>query len=217
MAPAGAPMTAQQQSTTASPQPQRELPIYYERLLQSVRYVVLKSHVTYPEYIAGTSNNRRDSIKFMEWLMKENPTAKVRAIGLDEYILESKPFEPRPHTPVQGTSKLCFGTQHPASECCQQCNELETCKQKQRYLDYDKKEAARTAALATLDKEFPENTIVNANGDLKDGWELDPKPLFKLKKKMQSDPRYIEEPEAEVIEAVILAIKESLRAAGEQE
>jgi hypothetical protein len=81
-------------------QPQRELPIYYERLLQSVRYVVLKSHVTYPEYIAGTSNNRRDSIKFMEWLMKENPTAKVRAIGLDEYILESKPFEPRPHTPA---------------------------------------------------------------------------------------------------------------------
>jgi hypothetical protein len=84
---------------TDAQQPQRELPIYYERLLQSVRYVVLKSHVTYPEYIAGTSNNRRDSIKFMEWLMKENPTAKVRAIGLDEYILESKPFEPRPHTP----------------------------------------------------------------------------------------------------------------------
>lgn len=52
----------------------------------------------------------------------------------------------RPHpAPAQGTSKLCFGTQHPASECCQQCNELETCKQKQRYLDYDKKEAARQA------------------------------------------------------------------------
>jgi hypothetical protein len=49
---------------------------------------------------------------------------------------------------------------------------------------------------------FPANAIVNSNGDLKDGWELDPKPLFKLKKKMQSDPKYTEEPEAEVIEAI---------------
>ena len=62
------------------------------------------------------------------------------------------PLFAHPHTPAsqQGTSKLCFGTQHPSSECCQQCNELETCKKKQSYLDYDKQEAARAATLATL-------------------------------------------------------------------
>jgi hypothetical protein len=56
----------------------------------------------------------------------------------------------RPHLPApeQGTSKLCFGTITMASECCRACNEIETCKQKQSVLDYQKAEAARTATLA---------------------------------------------------------------------
>jgi len=71
-----------------------------------------------------------------------------------EYLNACGLYLARPHTPVpdQGTSKLCFGTQHPASECCQQCNELETCKQKQRYLDYDRKEAPHTATLAAYER-----------------------------------------------------------------
>lgn len=86
------PITAMRIRSRPHPAPSQQridLPMHHVRLLQSVRYVILKSHKTYPEYIAGTSNNRRDSIKFMQWLQKENPTAKVRAIGLDEYILES--------------------------------------------------------------------------------------------------------------------------------
>jgi hypothetical protein len=66
----------------------KTFPLHWDNVCRSARYVILKSHKTYPEYIAGTSNNRRDSLKFMLWLQKENPTAKVRAIGIDEYIKE---------------------------------------------------------------------------------------------------------------------------------
>jgi hypothetical protein len=126
-----APMTAQDKDNTAQ-QPQRELPLHYERILQSVRYVILKSHKTYPEYIAGTSNNRRDSIKFMQWLEKENPTAKVRAIGLDEFILEAKPFD-RPHTPAPGNLCSAMVEGH-----CTAAERIQS-------------EAARAATLATLE------------------------------------------------------------------
>lgn len=67
-----------------------------------------------------------------------------------------------------------------------------------------------------LDRLFPENTNINSNGDLDGGWELDPKPIFALKKKIESNPQYEEEPEAEVIEVVIRAIKAELRREGAQ-
>ena len=66
-----------------------------------------------------------------------------------------------------------------------------------------------------LDELFPPNTKINTNGDLVGGWELDPKPLFELKKRIRSNPQYKEEPEAEVIEVVVLAVKEYLRKQGE--
>jgi hypothetical protein len=66
-----------------------DIPLYVSAVMSSARYVVLKSHKTYPEYIAGTTNNRRDSLRFMDWLKQENPTCKVRAVGIDEYIAET--------------------------------------------------------------------------------------------------------------------------------
>ena len=62
-----------------------------------------------------------------------------------------------------------------------------------------------------LDTLFPPNTKLHANGDLHGGWELDPKPLFKLKKAIEANLQYTEEPEAEVIEVVVLAIKRLLK------
>jgi hypothetical protein len=66
-------------------------------------------------------------------------------------------------------------------------------------------------ALVELDIMFPVNTKFYANGDLHGGWELNPDPLFKLKKAIEANPQFTEEPEAEVIEVVILAIKNALR------
>jgi hypothetical protein len=74
--------------------------------------------------------------------------------------------------------------------------------------------AADAARKSALDEMFPRNTVVSSNGDLKDGWELNPKALFKLKKEIESNPQFTEEPEAEVIETVVLAIMQSLRKGG---
>jgi len=62
-----------------------------------------------------------------------------------------------------------------------------------------------------LDEMFPRNTKINSNGDLEGGWELDPKALFKLQKEIETNPQYEEEPIAEQIEVVVLAIMKSLR------
>ena len=44
---------------------------------------------------------------------------------------------------------------------------------------------ATGAALAELDRMFPENTKINSNGDLNGGWELDPKSIAKLVKQIE--------------------------------
>jgi hypothetical protein len=73
-----------------------------------------------------------------------------------------------------------------------------------------------------LDELYPPNTHVEKNGDLYGGWEIEPKSLIRLKRYIQSNPQYEEEPDMEVIEVVIRAIKhelkygkEELRQAGE--
>jgi hypothetical protein len=53
-----------------------------------------------------------------------------------------------PPAPEQGTSKLCFGTITLVAEECRKCNEIESCKQKQSILDYQKREIATEAAKA---------------------------------------------------------------------
>jgi hypothetical protein len=67
-----------------------------------------------------------------------------------------------------------------------------------------------------LDDLFPPNSEINSNGDLNGGWEIDPKALFRLKKEIQLNPQFTEEPEAEVIEVIVLAIKAALRTQQEQ-
>ena len=62
-----------------------------------------------------------------------------------------------------------------------------------------------------LDELYPPNTRIEKNGDLYDGWEIDPKSLIRLKKYIQSNPQYEEEPDMEVIEVVIRAIKHELK------
>jgi len=81
-------------------------------------------------------------------------------------------------------------------------------KQKIEYGDFN---IANSSPVQVLDELFPPNTVINSNGDLKGGWELDPKALHALEKQMQSDPRCTEEPVAKVIEAVVLAIKDAAR------
>ena len=68
----------------------------------------------------------------------------------------------RPHTsppaPEQGTSKLCFGTITLVAEECRKCNEIESCKQKQSILDYQKREIATEAAKAEREQVLRELT-----------------------------------------------------------
>ena len=73
-------------------------------------------------------------------------------------IVES--IRSRPHTstsaPEQGTSKLCFGTITLVLEECRKCNEIESCKQKQSFLDYQKREIATEAAKAEREQVLKE-------------------------------------------------------------
>jgi len=62
-----------------------------------------------------------------------------------------------------------------------------------------------------LDELYPPNTHIEKNGDLYGGWEIDPKSLIRLKRYIQSNPQYEEEPDMEVIEVVIRAIKHELK------
>lgn len=64
---------------------------------------------------------------------------------------------------------------------------------------------------AALDQLFPRNGKINTNGDLEGDWKLDPQSLFKLENEIRSNPQFTEEPDAEVIETVILAVMNSLR------
>jgi hypothetical protein len=58
---------------------------------------------------------------------------------------------------------------------------------------------------------FPRNIKINSNGDLYGGWELEPEALFKLQREIEKNPQFEEEPNAEQIEVVVLAIMKSLR------
>lgn len=62
-----------------------------------------------------------------------------------------------------------------------------------------------------LDELYPPNTQITKNGDLYGGWEIDPKSLIRLKRYIKSNPQYEEEPDMEVIEVVIRAIKHELK------
>jgi hypothetical protein len=82
--------------------------------------------------------------------------------------------------------------------------------------DHDAAIAAQARA-DVLEEMFPPNTKINSNGDLDGGWELDPAPLFNLQRAIEKNPQFTEEPCAEVIETVILAIKQSLRQPKEEQ
>lgn len=62
----------------------------YERILQGVRYVIVKKVVqwTDPAYIAATTSNKRMAIYLYDYLRKENPSAKIKVLSLEEYIKE---------------------------------------------------------------------------------------------------------------------------------
>jgi hypothetical protein len=84
-----------------------------------------------------------------------------------------------------------------------------------RHASHHRRSRPAPDALDELERMFPNNNCINFNGDLKGGWCLNPKPLFALKRAIQDDPRYLEEPEAEVIEVVIMELKNQLRRARE--
>jgi hypothetical protein len=62
-----------------------------------------------------------------------------------------------------------------------------------------------------LDELYPPNTRIEKNGDLYGGWEIEPKSLKRLKDYIDSNPQCEEEPDMEVIEVVIRAIKHELK------
>lgn len=69
---------------------------------------------------------------------------KVSANYVEAMVLSrSRPHTPAAPAPEPGLSKLCFGTITLACEECRACNEIETCTQKQKYLDYDKQQARK--------------------------------------------------------------------------
>lgn len=94
---------------------------------------------------------RGDAGMTIEWdtdlAYLRNQKRRYENMGMDCRIEESL-CQPATHTPAAsasepGLSKLCFGTITLACEECRACNEIETCTQKQKYLDYDKQQARK--------------------------------------------------------------------------
>lgn len=94
--------------------------------------------------------------KEMEWQRIEDDISIHEIIEILTDFAKMEKEESATHTPAApapepGLSKLCFGTITLACEECRACNEIETCTQKQKYLDYDKQQARKDERKQVLD------------------------------------------------------------------